>query len=67
MHTETLGQIIDRMAQLTALAFATLIDGLDLVFHDIHTQLDDLAKGYEDLAAEVVTGTRRLPIRDPSR
>ncbi|MEV6323143.1 DUF4254 domain-containing protein [Nocardia sp. NPDC051787] len=67
MHTETLGQIIDRMAQLTALAFAMLIDGLEMALRDIHTQLNDLAKGYEDLAAEVLAGTRRLPFRDPGR
>ncbi|WP_051023100.1 DUF4254 domain-containing protein [Nocardia pneumoniae] len=67
LHTETLGQIIDRMAQLTAHAFAMLIDGLEMPLHDIHTQLDDLAKGYEDLAAEVLAGTRRLPVRDPRR
>ncbi|MEU2033127.1 DUF4254 domain-containing protein [Nocardia amamiensis] len=67
LHTETLGQIIDRMAQLTTLAFAMLIDGLETAFHAVHTELNDLARGYEDLAAEVLAGTRRLPVRDPHR
>ncbi|QLY32416.1 DUF4254 domain-containing protein [Nocardia huaxiensis] len=61
VHTETLGAVIDRLALLTAHAFAALArtSGQDLAQAWQH--LAELAVGYEDLASEVTTGRRRLP------
>ncbi|MFF0632593.1 DUF4254 domain-containing protein [Nocardia sp. NPDC004151] len=61
VHTETLGAVIDRLARLTAAAYAALAreSGRDLTVAWEH--LAELAVGYEDLASEVCTGRRRLP------
>ncbi|MGO4617897.1 DUF4254 domain-containing protein [Nocardia sp. 2YAB30] len=67
LHTETVGHIVDRMAQLTAHAYLMLTNGFEMVFYDVRTQLDDLATGYEDLVTELHAGTRRLPIQLGSR
>lgn len=61
VHTETLGAVIDRLARLTAAAYAALAreSGVELTMAWEH--LAELAVGYEDLASEVSTGRRRLP------
>lgn len=61
VHTETMGAVIDRLAQLTASAYAALAHatGRDLAI--VWENLAELAVGYEDLASEVCTGRRRLP------
>ncbi|APA95502.1 DUF4254 domain-containing protein [Nocardia seriolae] len=61
VHTETLGAVIDRLARLTAAAYAALArqSGRELTMAWEH--LAELAVGYEDLASEVCTGRRRLP------
>ncbi|MGV9415293.1 DUF4254 domain-containing protein [Nocardia sp. NPDC003693] len=61
VHTETMGAVIDRLAQLTASAYAALAHatGKDLAM--VWENLAELAVGYEDLASEVCTGRRRLP------
>ncbi|AYF73675.1 DUF4254 domain-containing protein [Nocardia yunnanensis] len=61
VHTETLGAVIDRLARLTAAAYAALAreSGRELTVAWEH--LAELAVGYEDLASEVTTGRRRLP------
>ncbi|MTE16987.1 DUF4254 domain-containing protein [Nocardia aurantiaca] len=61
VHTETLGAVIDRLARLTAAAYAALASqsGRELTIAWEH--LAELAVGYEDLASEVCTGRRRLP------
>ncbi|MEC3919439.1 DUF4254 domain-containing protein [Nocardia sp. CDC160] len=61
VHTETLGAVIDRLARLTAAAYAALArqSGQELTLAWEH--LAELAVGYEDLASEVCTGRRRLP------
>ncbi|MVU82846.1 DUF4254 domain-containing protein [Nocardia sp. ET3-3] len=61
VHTETLGAVIDRLARLTAAAYAALArqSGRELTIAWEH--LAELAVGYEDLASEVTTGRRRLP------
>ncbi|MFI5780492.1 DUF4254 domain-containing protein [Nocardia sp. NPDC051570] len=61
IHTETLGAIVDRLAQLTADAYAALAGTDDWELGDAWERLAELAVGYEDLAEEVVTGRRRLP------
>lgn len=60
MHTETLGAIVDRLARCTADAYAALAGATDDL-GDAWERLAELAIGYDDLAAELVTGRRRLP------
>ncbi|MGW0049705.1 DUF4254 domain-containing protein [Nocardia cyriacigeorgica] len=60
MHTETLGAIVDRLARYTADAYAALAGATDDL-GDAWERLAELAIGYDDLAAELVTGRRRLP------
>ncbi|MGQ4597238.1 DUF4254 domain-containing protein [Nocardia sp. R6R-6] len=61
MHTETMGSVIDRMAQLTAHAYAALGGAAEWDLWDSWQRLAELAVGYDDLAAEVCAGIRRLP------
>ncbi|GAB4589199.1 DUF4254 domain-containing protein [Nocardia sp. IFM 10818] len=61
VHTETLGAVIDRLAQLTAHAFSALADASGRELTTVWERLAELAIGYEDLASEVRTGHRRLP------
>ncbi|WP_433600803.1 DUF4254 domain-containing protein [Nocardia sp. CA-135953] len=61
VHTETLGAVLDRLAQYTATAYAALASAADYDLGDVWESLAELAIGYEDLAAEVSAGRRRLP------
>ncbi|MEU2255597.1 DUF4254 domain-containing protein [Nocardia xishanensis] len=61
MHTESVGMVIDRLAQFSARAFASLASEPDWVVHDDWERLAELALGYQDLALEVSAGIRRLP------
>lgn len=61
VHTETLGAVVDRVAQFTATAYAALADSVDWQLGDAWERLAELAIGYEDLIAELHTGRRRLP------
>ncbi|MEV6070409.1 DUF4254 domain-containing protein [Nocardia sp. NPDC052001] len=61
VHTETMGAVIDRLAQLTAHAYAALTHAPGPELTRIWERLAELAVGYEDLASEVCTGRRRLP------
>ncbi|MCP2290265.1 DUF4254 domain-containing protein [Nocardia amikacinitolerans] len=61
MHTESVGMVIDRLAQFSARAFASLVSEPDWVVHDDWERLAELALGYQDLALEVSAGIRRLP------
>ncbi|WP_069164353.1 DUF4254 domain-containing protein [Nocardia altamirensis] len=61
LHTETVGAILDRLAQLTACANAAGASEWDIWF--AWERLAELAIGYEDLAAELAAGRRRLPNR----
>ncbi|WP_280235577.1 DUF4254 domain-containing protein [Nocardia cyriacigeorgica] len=60
LHTETLGSIVDRLAQYTADAYAALA-GTSTDLGDAWERLAELAVGYDDLAAELAAGRRRLP------
>ncbi|MFE3442167.1 DUF4254 domain-containing protein [Nocardia sp. NPDC059180] len=60
LHTETLGAIVDRLAQYTADAYAALADASNDL-GDAWERLAELAVGYDDLASEVAAGRRRLP------
>src|SRR6266567_899548 len=61
VHTETLGAVVDRVAQFTATAYAALASPVDWRLCDAWERLAELAVGYEDLIAELHTGRRRLP------
>ncbi len=61
VHTETLGAVIDRLAQYTATAYAALASATDNDLGDAWEALAELAIGYEDLADELAAGRRRLP------
>ncbi|WP_369690349.1 DUF4254 domain-containing protein [Nocardia miyunensis] len=61
VHTETLGAVVDRLAQFTAAAFAALANSTDWRLGDAWERLAELAVGYEDLITELQSGRRRLP------
>ncbi|MGK8553997.1 DUF4254 domain-containing protein [Nocardia gipuzkoensis] len=61
MHTETVGMVIDRLAQFSASAHDILPAAPEWAVHDAWERLAELALGYEDLAYEVAAGLRRLP------
>ncbi|MFI9510088.1 DUF4254 domain-containing protein [Nocardia sp. NPDC052566] len=60
-HTETVGQLIDRLARLTAQAFVPLSQAPEPVFYDAWVRLNELADTYQDLVDDLRTGTKRLP------
>jgi hypothetical protein len=63
IHTETMGAVIDRLAQYTARAYMVLAGNAagDRELWDIWERLAELAVAYEDLSSEVAAGRRRLP------
>ncbi|MGW5143266.1 DUF4254 domain-containing protein [Nocardia beijingensis] len=61
MHTETVGMVVDRLAQFSACAHGILSGAPEWAVHNAWERLAELALGYEDLAYEVVAGVRRLP------
>lgn len=60
-HTETVGQIVDRLARMTSQAFVPLSQAPEAVFYDAWVQLNELADTYQDLIDDLRDGTRRLP------
>ncbi|UGT39335.1 DUF4254 domain-containing protein [Nocardia yamanashiensis] len=61
LHTETVGTVVDRLAQFSALAYLTLASAPDDAVHDAAQRLTELAVAYEHLAGDLATGRRRLP------
>ncbi|MFC3963278.1 DUF4254 domain-containing protein [Nocardia jiangsuensis] len=61
MHTETLGSVLDRLAEHCALAHAALSSAPKGQVHEAWELLAELALGYQDLAVDLTTGSRRLP------
>lgn len=61
LHTETLGAVYDRLAHLTAHAYAALADDTDWDLWHAWDRLAELAVAYEDLVTELTSGRRRLP------
>ncbi|WP_194834883.1 DUF4254 domain-containing protein [Nocardia sp. XZ_19_369] len=61
LHTETVGQVVDRLAQLTDQTFVALAHDPDSLYHDSWVRLWDLACAYQDLIDELHNRTRRLP------
>lgn len=64
LHTETVGMVVDRIAQYSVKAHETLRSDPEWVVHDAWHRLAELALGYEDLVYEVSAGLRRLPALD---
>ncbi|WP_405486518.1 DUF4254 domain-containing protein [Nocardia sp. NBC_00511] len=61
LHTETVGTVVDRLAQFSALAYLSLAMSPDDTMQDAAQRLTELAVAYEDLAGELAAGRRRLP------
>ncbi|MGY2062642.1 DUF4254 domain-containing protein, partial [Nocardia gipuzkoensis] len=61
LHTETVGTVIDRLAQFSALAYLALTTTPDWLADDAWRRLAELANAYVDLATEVSAGRCRLP------
>lgn len=61
MYCETVGRVVDRLAQLTTQARVPLAHAPDAVFYDTWVRVDELANAYQDLIEELRAGTRRLP------
>ncbi|WP_280369755.1 DUF4254 domain-containing protein [Nocardia wallacei] len=61
LHTETVGRIVDRIAQLCAQAYSRLACPSDGAYEDAIAALTELSWGYQDLVDEVARGARRLP------
>ncbi len=63
LHTETIGAVIDRLAQASVRAHHALmtLDANDDVLHGAWHHLAELADGYDDLVRDVLAGRRRLP------
>ncbi|RJO74820.1 DUF4254 domain-containing protein [Nocardia panacis] len=62
-HTETVGQLVDRLARLTAQAFIPLACAPDPVFYDAWVCLAEQADAYQDLVDDLRCGARKLPVR----
>ncbi|PXX63961.1 hypothetical protein DFR70_105143 [Nocardia tenerifensis] len=60
-HLETVGRLVDRLAGMTAQAFAALAFAPEAVFYDAWVRIEELADGYQDLIDDLRTGVRRLP------
>ncbi|WP_067895445.1 DUF4254 domain-containing protein [Nocardia vaccinii] len=63
LHTETIGAVIDRIAEASVRAHHALmtLDANDEILHMAWHHLAELADAYDDLIADVLAGRRRLP------
>ncbi|WP_245998272.1 DUF4254 domain-containing protein [Nocardia pseudobrasiliensis] len=63
LHTETIGSVIDRLAEASVRAHHALmtLDANDEVLHGAWHHLAELADAYDDLVNDVLAGRRRLP------
>lgn len=61
VHTETVGTVVDRMAQLFVAMNAVDPQANSEAAHRSCTQLAELAAAYDDLSADIVAGHRRVP------
>ncbi|WP_319944844.1 DUF4254 domain-containing protein [Nocardia macrotermitis] len=63
LHTETIGSVIDRIAEASVRAHHALmtLDAGDEVLHGAWHHLAELADAYDDLVTDVLAGRRRLP------
>ncbi|MET8774896.1 DUF4254 domain-containing protein [Nocardia sp. NPDC050713] len=60
-HSETVGRMVDRLAQLTTQACVPLAAAPDPVFYEAWVQVVELADVYQDLVDALQAGTRRVP------
>ncbi|WP_280206038.1 DUF4254 domain-containing protein [Nocardia cyriacigeorgica] len=63
LHTETIGAVIDRLAEASVRAHHALmtLDAHDDLLHSAWHHLAELADAYDDLVRDVLAGRRRLP------
>jgi hypothetical protein len=61
LHTESLGSVVDRLARLSACAYAAMAEDQEWDLWFAWERLAELAVGYEDLVTELTRGRRRLP------
>lgn len=63
LHTETVGSVIDRIAEASVRAHHALmtLDANDEILHGAWHHLAELADAYDDLVTDVLAGRRRLP------
>ncbi|WP_054815784.1 DUF4254 domain-containing protein [Nocardia arizonensis] len=63
LHTETVGAVIDRLAESSVRAHHALmtLDAHDELLHCAWHHLAELADAYDDLVRDVLAGRRRLP------
>ncbi|MEU2254435.1 DUF4254 domain-containing protein [Nocardia xishanensis] len=63
LHTETLGAVIDRLAEAQVRAYHLLmtVDPTDPIVHAAWYRLAELVDGYTDLTTAVTQRARRLP------
>lgn len=63
LHTETIGSVIDRIAEASVRAHHALmtLDAGDEILHIAWHHLAELADAYDDLVTDVLAGRRRLP------
>ncbi|WP_433710722.1 DUF4254 domain-containing protein [Nocardia sp. CA-084685] len=61
LHSETVGQLVDRLARLATEAFVPLSAAPEAVFYEAWVQLNELADSYQDLVDGLCDGARRLP------
>ncbi|WP_280259770.1 DUF4254 domain-containing protein [Nocardia abscessus] len=61
LHTESLGSVVDRLARLSACAYAAMADDQEWDLWFAWEQLAEVAVAYEDLVTELRSGRRRLP------
>ncbi|WP_280461382.1 hypothetical protein [Nocardia carnea] len=61
LHTHTMGQVVDQLAQLTTHTFLALTSPSTQLFQDACGRLDELGEAYQHLADDLACGTRRLP------
>jgi len=63
LHTETVGSVIDRIAEASVRAHHALmtLDANDEILHIAWHHLAELADAYDDLITDVLAGRRRLP------
>ncbi|WP_280446233.1 hypothetical protein [Nocardia brasiliensis] len=60
-HPETVGRLVDRLAELTAQASTALTYAPEPVFYDAWVRIEALAAGYQQLVEDLRHGIRRLP------
>ncbi|WP_280269063.1 DUF4254 domain-containing protein [Nocardia wallacei] len=63
LHTETIGSVIDRLAEASVRAHHALmtLHANDEILHGAWHHLAELADAYDDLVCDVLAGRRRLP------